>query len=89
MPHVRGHVRRSPAKWFRPRGHLQYKGDDWHAWLPAHERRRILRGHVRVVGYATVIRQLNALRNVTKDRETRRALKMDMAYLRRRYRPEN
>ncbi len=84
----RGAPGRTPEskQWYEPReGALR----GWQACLPASERRRILRRIVRREGYATAIRRLNSLRNVSTNRETDHAAKMDMEYLRRKYRPEN
>ena len=83
----RGAPGRTPEskQWFEPKeGALR----GWQASMPATERRRILRGIVRREGYATAVRRLNALRNVSTNREADHAAKMDMEYLRRKYRPE-
>jgi len=36
-------------------------------------------------GYATVVRELNALRNVSTDRKTKSAASSDMRYLKKKY----
>jgi len=69
-------------KWFHPRlGKL----GGWHKELPENERKEILERLVHRDGYATVIRRLNALRNVSTDRETDHAAKTDMEHLRSKF----
>jgi hypothetical protein len=58
----------------------------WKKALPAKERRRLLEKLVKDVGYATTIRKLLQLRNVTKDKETVKKATDDMAYLRKKFR---
>lgn len=91
---VKGHLRkdvgapgRTPEskKWFVARpGAL----GGWTKWMLAENRRRILRRLVRNHGYATVIRRLVALKNVSVDRETDRAAEADIAYLQKRRRAQ-
>ena len=49
-------------------------------------RRRILNQAVKKDSYATIVRRLNQLRNLTKDKETQRVAKKDMEYLKKKYR---
>jgi hypothetical protein len=58
----------------------------WKKSLPAGRRRSILNGLVRSDGYATVIRRLNALRNISKDPGTDRAVNADIKYLQKKHR---
>jgi len=48
-------------------------------------RHRILNTAVKKDGYATIIRRLNQLKNVTKDRETKQIVAKDMEYLKKKY----
>jgi hypothetical protein len=76
-------------KWFKPKRRLgNSRIGYWSKSLPAKKRRRILDYLVKKRGYATVIRELNALRNVSTDRETDKACTSDMYYLKRKYRPK-
>ncbi|HEC82505.1 MAG TPA: hypothetical protein ENI53_01285 [Thermoplasmatales archaeon] len=72
-------------RWYKPKRKLRYKGMEWHARNKASYRRRVLSGLVKRRGYATVVRELNALRNVTTSRQTKRAAESDMNWLRRKY----
>ena len=49
-------------------------------------RRAILNKAVKKDSYATIVRRLNQLRNITKDKETKKKMESDMAYLKERYR---
>ena len=49
-------------------------------------RHSILNKAVKKDSYATIIRRLNQLRNLTKDRETKSVIKKDMEYLKKKYR---
>ena len=49
-------------------------------------RRRILSTAVKKDSYATIVRRLNQLHNLTKDQETKITLKKDMEYLKAKYR---
>lgn len=49
-------------------------------------RHRVLNKLVGEESYATVVRRLNQLRNVTKDKETKKVCEKDMKYLKERYR---
>ena len=69
-------------RWFKPKGTLQGWGKD----IPLKSRRRILTHMVRTQSYATVVRKLNALRNVSTDRETDKVAKADMKWLHSKYR---
>jgi len=58
----------------------------WQKTQPQKKRLRILRGVVREDGYATTIRRLNYLRNISDDPGTDRAAKADMVALQSEYR---
>jgi len=49
-------------------------------------RHRILNAAVKKDSYATIVRRLNQLRNVTKDKKTEKIAEKDMAYLKKKYR---
>jgi len=69
-------------KWFHPEeGAL----GGWRKDLPEHKRKEILERLVNRDGYATVIRRLVALRNVSTDRETDYAAKIDMEHLKSKF----
>ena len=76
----RGKPGRTPKnkQWFHPKRKLKYKNKEWHADSKASSRRKILDKLVERRGYATTIKELNALRNVTTDRKTRQAANSDM-----------
>jgi len=57
----------------------------WSTSMPARKRREILEKVIRKDGYATVIRRLNWLRNVTASKPTKAAALADMKYLQRRH----
>lgn len=57
----------------------------WSKKLPATKRRQILEKLVKKDSYATVIRRLLQLRNVTKDQETVQKATADMEYLRKKF----
>ena len=48
-------------------------------------RHAILNKAVKKDSYATIIRRLNQLRNVTKDRKTKKLMEKDMEYLKKKY----
>ncbi|MBW2982129.1 hypothetical protein KY343_04575 [Candidatus Woesearchaeota archaeon] len=48
-------------------------------------RHAILNKAVKKDSYATIIRRLNQLRNVTKDKETKKAMEKDMQYLKEKH----
>ena len=58
----------------------------WSKKLPQTKRRTLLEKMVKKDGYATTIRRLLQLRNVTKDKETVTKATGDMAYLRKKFR---
>lgn len=58
----------------------------WKAEMPATKRRTILNRMVRTDSYATTIRRLNALKNVSTSRKADASASADMAYLRNKYR---
>ena len=76
-------------KWFDPKRKLKYKNMEWHATHKAAYRRRVLSALVKRRSYATVIRELNALRNVTTDAKTKQAATADMKWLKKKYRGGN
>ncbi len=57
----------------------------WHKTLSQANRRNILEKLVKRDGYATVIRRLLQLRNVTKDQETVLKASGDMLFLRKKF----
>jgi hypothetical protein len=57
----------------------------WSKKLPQKKRRSILEKMVKKDSYATVVRRLLQLRNVTKDQETVKAASDDMHYLRQKF----
>lgn len=48
-------------------------------------RHSILDKAVKKDSYATIVRRLNQLRNITKDRETRKVMEKDMDYLKKKH----
>lgn len=80
----RGAPGRTPVskRWFKPMGKLY----GWTKDGSVSARREALGKSVRHDGYATTVRRLNALRNVSTDRKTDRVAKEDMNWLKRRYR---
>ena len=68
-------------KWAKFKGHLGWKKD-----MPQAARRTLLERKVRSSGYATVIRKLLQLANVTRDAGTKQKARADMAYLRKKFR---
>lgn len=60
-------------------GHLY----GWKKEYSESTRRKILKKAVKKDSYATIVRRLNQLRNLTKDSRTKAAAKKDMAYLKK------
>ena len=58
----------------------------WKKAMPAAKRREILEKLVKKDSYATVVRRLLQLHNVTKDEETVKKAAADMAYLKKKFR---
>ena len=58
----------------------------WKKRMPQKERLKILNRMIKKISYATVIRKLNQLRNVTQDAETERKAEADMKALKKIYR---
>ncbi len=58
----------------------------WSKKLPQAKRRSLLEKLVRKDSYATAVRRLLQLRNVTKDKETIKKATSDMVYLRKKFR---
>lgn len=73
-------------RWFHPKRKLKVGNREWHADSKAETRRKILASLVKKRGYATVVRELNALRNVTTDAKTKQAAEADMKWLKKKYR---
>ena len=72
-------------RWFKPKRKLKVGNREWKASHKAASRRRVLSALVKKRGYATVVRELNALRNVTTDRKTKKAATADMKWLKKKY----
>ena len=72
-------------QWFHPKRKLKVGSREWKATHKAASRRRILASLVKRRGYATVVRELNALRNVTTDAKTKQAATADMKWLKKKY----
>jgi len=68
-------------KWAKFKGHLGWKKE-----MPVTKRHKLLENKVRRDGYATVIRKLLQLANVTKDIATKEKARADMDYLRKKFR---
>ena len=73
-------------QWFHPKRKLKVGNREWKASHKAAYRRRVLSALVKKRGYATVVRELNALRNVTTDAKTKQAATADMKWLKKKYR---
>ena len=58
----------------------------WSKKLPQAKRHSLLEKLVKKDGYATAVRRLLQLRNVTKDKETIKKATSDMAYLKKKFR---
>lgn len=73
---------RKPRKWAKivPGNLYGWKKDQ-----SASTRQRILSGAVKKDGYATIVRRLNQLKNVTKDKGTKRVALSDMNFLKKKY----
>ena len=76
---------RKPRKWAKiVPGHLY----GWKKEQSDMSRHRILNNAVKKDGYATIVRRLNQLKNVTKDRQTKSAAAKDMEYLKKKFRTQ-
>ncbi len=74
---------RKPRKWAKViPGHLY----GWKKTQADSTRHAILSKAVKKDSYATIIRRLNQLRNITKDKKTKTLMENDMAYLKKKYR---
>jgi len=73
---------RKPRKWARVAPGGLY---GWKKTQADSTRRRILNAAVKKDGYATIIRRLNQLRNITKDKQTKTKMEKDMEYLKKKY----
>jgi len=58
----------------------------WKKTQIAFTRHRILNKAVKKDSYATIMRRLNQLRNITKDKQTKDLMVKDMLYLKKKYR---
>ena len=58
----------------------------WKKSMPDKKRLELLKRLVKKESYATIVRRLNQLRNVTKDKETVKKAAKDMAALKKIYR---
>ncbi|MBW3017299.1 hypothetical protein KY316_02915 [Candidatus Woesearchaeota archaeon] len=74
---------RKPRKWAKVEAGGLY---GWKKTLSAKSRHAILDKAVKKDSYATIVRRLNQLRNITKDKATKKAMESDMAYLKKKYR---
>jgi hypothetical protein len=73
-------------KYVRKWAHFESgKMGGWSKSLPQAQRRAILEKLVKKDSYATVVRRLLQLRNVTKDQETILKASNDMLYLRKKF----
>jgi hypothetical protein len=71
-----------PKKWAKViPGHLY----GWKKDQADSRRHTILNKAVKENSYATIVRRLNQLRNLTKDKETKIAAKKDMEYLKKKH----
>ena len=74
---------RKPKKWAKVEPGKLY---GWEKDQSDTRRRAILNQAVKKDSYATIVRRLNQLRNLTKDKETKMVAKKDMEYLKKKYR---
>ncbi|MDP7180048.1 MAG: hypothetical protein QF824_02165 [Candidatus Woesearchaeota archaeon] len=73
---------KKPKKWAKVTpGHLY----GWKKTQADQTRRTLLNKLVKKDSYATVIRRLNQLRNLTKDPKTKSVAKKDMEYLKKKH----
>ncbi len=68
-------------KWAEFKGHI-----GWKKSMSDSERHKLLDKRVKKLSYATVVRKLLQLANVTKDVETKKKARADMLYLKKKYR---
>lgn len=73
---------RKPRKWAKVTPGGLY---GWKKTQSDSTRHAILNKAVKKDSYATIIRRLNQLRNITKDRETKQRMEEDMEYLKKKY----
>jgi len=74
---------RKPRKWAKVEEGGLY---GWKKTQSDSTRHRILNSAVEKDSYATIVRRLNQLRNITKDKATKQLMEKDMAYLKKKYR---
>ena len=72
--------------WFHPKRKMKYKHLEWHKDYDPEYRHIVLGALVKRRGYACVVRELNALRNVTTDPATKKACEEDLKWLKETYR---
>jgi hypothetical protein len=68
-------------RWFEPTGKLEYKGKSWHADTPERTRHYILNGLSKRRGWNTLIKQLNAIRNVSTSSKLKRSATTDIKWM--------
>ena len=73
---------RKPRKWAKVEAGGLY---GWKKTQSDSTRHTILNKAVKKDSYATIIRRLNQLRNITKDKETKETMEKDMEYLKKKY----
>jgi len=73
---------KKPRKWARVAPGGLY---GWKKTQSDSTRHAILNKAVKKDSYATIIRRLNQLRNITKDKATKKLMEKDMAYLKKKY----
>lgn len=73
---------KKPRKWAKVEAGGLY---GWKKTLSDSARHSILNKAVKKDSYATIIRRLNQLRNITKDKMTKKLMEKDMAYLRKQH----
>ncbi|MBI4150208.1 hypothetical protein HY488_02270 [Candidatus Woesearchaeota archaeon] len=71
-----------PRKWARVAPGKLY---GWHKDMPQAKRWTLISRAVKRDSYATIVRRLNQLRNLTKDRGTKAIAAKDMAYLKKKF----
>ena len=80
----RGKTPRS-KQWYHPRRKMKTGKSEWHSYESAKQRHRVLSSLVKKRGYATVVRELVSLKNVTTDRNTKHVCSEDLRWLQKNY----
>jgi len=70
-------------RWFEPTEKLEYKGEGWHSDSSEASRHRVLNGLSRSRGWNTLIKQLNAIRNVSTSSKLKRSATVDIKWMQR------